>query len=634
MNIYNYGNSKGNIKMAYRKVLLVKPKGRVGLGFAMDQIPIGLEYIAASIEDVVEDINIIDMEFDHHPFKYYLELFHPDLVGITMSATEHNEGLYLANLAKRNGIATVLGGYHPTLMPEALLSHPQVDMVIRGEGEHTMKELVQKGYPKGIRGISYKEDGIAINNENRPMIQDLDSLPFPARRLRRIKYNHMSQKGRAVDVICISRGCWGQCNFCCEPVMNNGHQRFRSPENVMKELLELVSFHNGAPLQIFAVDPNFMGDPEKTNFLCDLLHEHKLDIRFSVLARVDSVANHPQLVKKMCDNGFLSFEMGIESQKMEDLKDTRKGITLEMQKKAVKILRDNGANAGGTIVIGLPGQTEEEIKHFPVFAKELGLMSAAFSIATPFPGTEFYNDLDKKGLIVDHDWTKYDEMHSVFDLSSIDRKRLDEVETYCMARFWTINTFLDSAQILQRRSCKKITLMEFMGNLFEKLAFVRNAGQDLRKGALENHLKATLDAMLDAESEDGMRKIDAHSVIDMSRFLRIFGSQKIQCTLRCKEHPPVSYIIKTEQRSSCVIESISTISGKQDDATIGVDIDLNDVINMINDDAPFNPIIPFIFLVRSSRGLTHVRKLFRLGAAISTELGIAFLMKKTRNMTR
>ncbi len=611
---------------------MVKPKGRKGLGFALDLIPIGLEYIASSIEDLVEEINIIDMEFEQHPFKYYLELFRPDLVGITMSATEHDEGLYIANLAKHNGVATVLGGYHPTLMPEALLSHPQVDMVIRGEGEQTMKELVQKGCSRGVRGISFKEDGIVINNENRPMIQDLDSLPFPARHLRRIKYNHMSQKGRAADVICISRGCWGQCNFCCEPVMNNGHQRFRSPENVMKELLELVSFHKGAPLQILVVDPNFMGDPERTNSLCDLLHKHKLNIRFSVLARVDNIANNSQLVKKMCDNGFLSYELGIESQKMEDLKDTRKGITLEMQKKAVKILRDNGANAGGTIVIGLPGQTEEEIKNFPVFAKELGLMRAAFSIATPFPGTEFYNDLDKQGLIIDRDWMKYDEMHSVFKLSNIDRARLEELETYCMARFWTMNTFLDSAQILQQRSGKKMELVEFMDDFFKKLAFGRSAGDDLRNGALENHLKAVLDAILDAESEEGARKIDVHNVIDMSRFLEVLGPQKIQCTLRCKGHPPVSYIIKTKRYSSCVIECISAISGKQDDATIGVDIDLNDMMNMFKDDAPFNPVTPLIFLARSSWGLTHLWKLFRLGAAIGTEFGIAFLMKKTRNM--
>ncbi len=626
------GILKGDLKVAYRRVLLVKPKGRKGLGFALDQIPIGLEYIAASIEEVVEDVNIIDMEFEQYPFEYYLKLFRPELVGITMSATEHNEGLSLASLAKRNGIATVLGGYHPTLIPKALLSNQQVDMVIRGEGEYTMRELVQMGCSRGVQGISYKEDGVVINNENRPSIQDLDSLPFPARHLRRHNYNSVRQKGRDVDVICTSRGCWGQCNFCCEPVMNKGHQRFRSPENIMKELLEIVSFHNGAPLRILAVDPNFMGDPEKTDSLCDLLHEHKLDIQFSVMARVDSIAYNPQLVKKMCDNGFHSFELGIESPKMEDLNDTRKGITVELQKKAIKILRDNGANASGTIVIGLPGQTEDEIKQFPVYAKELGLMNAAFGIATPFPGTEFYNDLNKKGLIAEHDWTKYDEMHSVFDPGSIDRRRLEELETYCMVRFWTMNTLLDRAQILQKRTGKKATLMEFTDDLYEKLAFGKNAGYDLRNDTLENHLKTILDAVIDAENEEFERKIDAHAVIDLSRFLGILGSQKIQCTLRYKERPPVSYIIKTERHSSCVVGCITAISGKQDNATINIDIDLNEAITAVNNATPFSTLIFFTFLAKSSLGLTHVWKLFRLGAAIGTEFGIAFLIKKIRNM--
>jgi hypothetical protein len=236
-------------------------------------------------------------------------------------------------------------------------------------------------------------------------------------------------------------------------------------------------------------------------------------------------------------------------------------------------------------------------------------------------------------LIVDHDWTKYDEMHSVFELSSIDRKRLEELETYCMARFWTMNTFLDSAQIQQRRSCTKLTLTEFMGDLFEKLAFVKIAGNDLRKGSLENHLNVVLDAILDAESEEEEKKIDAHSVIEMSRFLGILGSQKIQCTLRCEGHSPVSYVIKTESHSSCVVESISTISGKQDDATISLDIDLNDAINAVNNHTRLNSIASVISLVRSSWGPTHVWKLFRLSAAVGTELGIAFLMKKARNVT-
>jgi len=617
--------------MTYRRVLLVKPQGRKGLGFASDLIPIGLEYIAASIENVVEDVYIVDMELEQNSFKYFLELFRPDLVGITMSATDHDEGLRLAKIAKENDVTTVMGGYHPTLAPDELLSHPQVDMVVRGEGEHTTKELVQKGYPNGVLGVSYKEDGKVIYNEDRPAIKDLDSLPFPARHLRRHKYNGMNRKGREADVICTSRGCWGRCSFCCEPVMNRSHQRFRSPENVMKELLEIVSFHNGKPLQILVVDPNFMGDPERIDRLCDLLQEHKLDIKFSVMTRVDSIAIHPQLIKKMCDNGFLDYELGIESPKLKDLKNTRKGITLEMQRKAVKILRANGANVSGTFVIGLPGQTEEQIKQFPVYAKEIGLMNAAFGIATPFPGTEFYNSLDKKDLIVERDWTKYDEMHSVFKLDGISRKRLEELETYCMARFWTLNTLLDRAKVLRKRSGKKTTLKDFWEDIFEKVTFGRNAGCDLRKGEFENHLKAVLEAIVDAESEERARKIGMHDVVEMSRFLGILGSQKIQCTFIYKEQPPVSYIIKTKSSSSGKVEYIKTILGKQDDATISVDIDLNDVIKSVNDDLSFNPIGTFVFLVRSARCLKGVWNVLRLCAAISIDFGISFFHERTKD---
>jgi radical SAM superfamily enzyme YgiQ (UPF0313 family) len=620
--------------MTYKRVLLVKPKGKKGLGFALDLIPIGLEYIAASIENVVEDVHIVDMELEQNSFKYFLELFRPDLVGITMSATDHNEGLRLAKIAKKNDITTVLGGYHPTLAPDELLSHLQVDIVVRGEGEHTMKELVHKGCPKGVLGVSYKEDGKVIHNEDRPTIQNLDSLAFPARHLRRHKYNQMNSKGREADVICTSRGCWGRCSFCCEPVMNRSHQRFRSPENVMKELLEIVSLHNGKPLQILVVDPNFMGDSERIDLLCDLLHEHKLDIRFSVMTRADNVAKHPQLIKKTCDNGFLDYELGIESPKIKDLKNTRKGITLEMQKKAVEILRDNGASVSGTFIIGLPDQTEGEIKQFPVYAKELGLMNAAFGIVTPFPGTDFYNNLDKKGLIVERDWTKYDEMHSVFRLSGISRKRLEELETYCMARFWTLNTLLDRAKVLQKRSGKKTTLKDFLEDIFEKVTFGRNAGSDLRKGEFENHLKAVLEAIVDAESEEKERKIGVHNVIEMSRFLGILGSQKIQGTFIYKEQLPVSYIIKTRSSSSCTVEYIKTISGKQDDATISVNIDLNDVINSVNDDLSFNPIGSFIFLVRSARSLKGVWNVFRLCAAISIDFTITFLNEKAKNKMR
>ena len=156
--------------MLFQKILLVKPSGRSGLSFLMDQIPIGLEYIAAHIEDVVDEVHIIDMEMERRSFKHLIDLFRPDLVGITMSATEHNEGLRLARIAKEKGITTLVGGYHPTSIPDLMLSYPQLDMVVRGEGELTTKELVEKGNPECVLGISYKKDDyiilkIAANHE-------------------------------------------------------------------------------------------------------------------------------------------------------------------------------------------------------------------------------------------------------------------------------------------------------------------------------------------------------------------------------------------------------------------------------------------------------------------------------------
>ena len=143
--------------MPFKRILLVKPSGRKGLSFAFDLIPLGLEYIAAYIEDAVDQVHIVDMELDRRNFQDCLDFYRPDLVGISLSATEHNETLNLAKVAKKNGATTVVGGYHPTSVPDLMLSHPQIDVVIRGEGEQTMRELVEQGTPENVLGASYKK---------------------------------------------------------------------------------------------------------------------------------------------------------------------------------------------------------------------------------------------------------------------------------------------------------------------------------------------------------------------------------------------------------------------------------------------------------------------------------------------
>ena len=175
--------------------------------------------------------------------------------------------------------------------------------------------------------------------------------------------------------------------------MSHGSLRCRSPENVMEEILEMVRYHERRPFNVIFADPNFMGNPERVSRLCDLLQKHALDIKFCAMVRPDYMARKPEIVKKMCEVGIIWFEMGIESPNPKDLKTTKKGMTTRVHREAVQNIRENGGSAGGTFVIGLPDQTEEEIRRFPVYAKEIGLTAAAFGIATPFPGTEFYNCL-------------------------------------------------------------------------------------------------------------------------------------------------------------------------------------------------------------------------------------------------
>ncbi len=565
--------------MSFKRVLLVKPSGRHGLSFAFDIIPTGLEYIAAYIEDVVDNVDIIDLEMEQpKPFKIamadFLDKLKPDLVGISMCATEHTEGLELARLVKERGIHTVLGGYHPTAIPDELLSHPQVDMIVIGEGEQTMRELVIKGHPKGIDGIFYKEGGKVIKNPKRAFINDLDSIPPPARHLRRYKYHFTLVRGREHDVLTTSRGCWGGCSFCCEPTMSNRHQRYRSPENVIAEILEISKYHNNKPLSIEITDPHFMGKPRLVDKLCDMLSEHKLDIEFISKVRPDSMAKNPDTVRKMISVGVLGFEMGIESPNQSDLKSTSKGLKSDVHVRAVENIQKAGGSAGGSFVIGLPDHTEEEILQFPIYAKKLGLLSSAFAIATPFPDTKFYDELDDAGLIFETDWNRFDEMHSVFKTKHLSRERIHELAAYCMAKFWTIDTFLEKERRNMMRRGYKQHIFEFIGHKVTYIKFGAGAGSQVHDGNYRNHVEEVMKAAVEPDIKVYTQRIGVQDIIEMGGFLRKLGPQKIQITISSRGVKALSLIIKTTKTK---VEYIETITDKVDDSTINFDLELNDL---------------------------------------------------------
>ena len=606
--------------MSFKRILLVKPSGRKGLSFAFDLIPIGLEYIAAYIEDTVEHVNIVDMEMEHRKFQSLINLYSPDIVGISLSATEHNEGLRLAKIAKKNGVTTVVGGYHPTSVPDVMLSYPQLDIVVRGEGELTMRELVEKGTPENVPGASYKKNEKIIHNEDRPRIENLDLLPFPARRLR--QYSYKSQdRTTDCDVIMMSRGCNGLCSFCCEPSMSHACLRCRSPENVMKEILEMAEYHEGKPLSVIFADPNFMGNPNRVDRLCDLLMEQDLNIEFGALVRADAMAKNPEIVKKMCGAGIIKFEMGIESPNLKDLKSTKKGFTANVHREAVRNIRENGGRAGGTFVIGLPDQTEEEIKVFPTYAKEIGLTAAAFGIVTPFPGTEFYEELDKQGLIFETNWDNFDEMHSVYRTKHLSKEKIEELATYCMAKFWNMDTFIDQEMVTQKRTRRKKAITDFIRERTLDLGFMTNNGNELQKENFDQHVKAFLEAYVDPRVEAFTKEVGVHEVLEMTRFLRMLGPQTVQCSLSL-DGATVSFVFKTTKQT---VDYIRVIRGRQDDSTINLDVDLKRLSEPDNSNLGQR----LVFLFSHDLSSKRLWNTFRLFAAIGTEI-LAWNLGKSR----
>ncbi len=619
--------------MPFKRVLLIKPSGRHGLSYAFDLIPTALEYIAATVEDIVERVTIVDLEMEDMPFeeavKESLMALDPDLVGITMSATEHSEGLEIARLAKSQGAVTVLGGYHPTAIPDELLSHPQVDMVVRGEGEITMRELVEKGGPQDVRGISYRENGQIIHNPDREFIENLDDLPFPARHLRRYAYGTRLLRDREYDVLTTSRGCFGRCTFCCEPTMSKGHQRFRSPANVMQEILEIVAFHDHKPISIDITDPHFLGSPERVEELCDLLAQHEFDIRFGIKVRADSVAKHPDIVKKMIAVGIECFEKGIESQNMEDIKSVSKGLSTDVHIKAVNNIKKWGGNAGGTFVIGLPNQTEDQILKFPAYAKRIGLTSTAYGIATPFPGTRFYEGLDAQGLIFETDWNRYDEMHSIFKSEHVSSERIEELASICMARFWTADMFIEKERMHLIRHASKRSLARFIDEKLQELSFSVEMGSQLQNKNLGKHVLAVIEASADPGVEDYTKEVGVHDIIDMALFLRLLGNQTVQLTVKSNGTAITSWILKTTRDG---VEYIRVIPGKSDQNTINMDVDLDCFgfggsrrLNIIDNIRIVGK------MLASNRGIRKQLNMMRLLMAGGLELAVGRLRTPTGN---
>ncbi|MFZ3060705.1 MAG: radical SAM protein [Candidatus Methanoperedens sp.] len=384
------------------KVLLINPPS----GIENPILPLGLGYIAAVLEKNDIDVKVIDATALHlNQMQLVNEIisFQPDIVGVSIMTPTYSASIETVRMIRKIApkIVIIVGGPHPSALPQRTLEeNPEIDIIVCGEGEFTMLELIQtisSGRSiESVKGIYYRKNGLSISTSSRAPIDDLDSLPFPARHMFPIdKYKTHPPYGMKNPYMSMisSRGCPFKCAYCSKSIFGN-KLRMRSPKNVVDEIAYLIKEYGIKEIHFY--DDDFTINMNRAEEICDEIIKREIKIIWSCTTRVDLV--NQNLLKKMKSAGCWLISYGVESSRQELLDLIGKGITIEQVKSAIKWTKDARIKILGFFMIGLPGETIESINETIQFSKELDFDITNWSLTTIFPGTPLEELVKKRAL--------------------------------------------------------------------------------------------------------------------------------------------------------------------------------------------------------------------------------------------
>lgn len=481
------------------KTLLISPPIYRLQGKMQAAPPLGLLYISRYLNENGVDTKVYNADYEgkfvfkesatshekymknlHNPnfeawraVRQVIKKHSPDIIGITTTTSSFTSALNVAKIVKENLPDTkiILGGSHVTALPEEAASQPEINAVVIGEGEHTMLEIAQGRKYKNIKGLCFKHKKRIVRTRCRELIKDIDSLPFPM--LEDMIFE--KARKRTFSEMFSSRGCPYNCTFCASATIWKRRIRLRRPEKIYEEMLFRKQRYNAEDFQFW--DDALTLNKERVLTICKYIK--KLGVTWSCQTRADHVSR--EVIKAMKGSGCKEVAIGIESGNQAILDTSRKNIKVEDIKRATRIIKGEDIQLMTFFIFGLPGETEQSIKDTFDLVREIKPDGIVANIATPLPGTEFFDVAEKNRWIVNKNWENYyflGRTESVMNLPTIERRkvigaylRLQKIADNIRARK-VRKTFLNPAFIIKKISFQD---MKHPRELWKKMKIFYNA---------------------------------------------------------------------------------------------------------------------------------------------------------------
>ena len=362
--------------------------------------PMSLLLVAALMEREGVEVDLIDMEAEGLSYAATLERvrsFAPDLLGFTVTTWSFHSVLgWIKRFKADTAIPVLVGGEHLRLYPQETMSHAAIDFCIVGEAELPLPEFIRAfregGAFDGIKSLGYRKDGHVVIDRTIRFVEEIDTVPFPARHLiRNERYENILSRKKNFTALITSRGCPFNCAFC-----NHTHQKYRvrSAENVVDEIELNLKSYDIRDFDIY--DSTFTANEQRVIRICEEIRRRGLEVGFTVRSRVDVVSR--EMIDSLKSAGCHTIMYGIESSNPEILRMMNKRISLEQVTKTVSYTKQRGIKALGFFLFGFPGETRDTIEDTIRFSLRLPLDYALYSVLLPMPDTEIYAYYRERGL--------------------------------------------------------------------------------------------------------------------------------------------------------------------------------------------------------------------------------------------